>query len=349
MREENAVDRYFRVDAKTKILQPTWMYRDVLPYSLGPDGSRVNNNTSIPITSADPVTIPFKLPHSSLSMDNQVGNPLEIEQITFDEQDSGGATSDLLVFIADQGDQRQYMNFPIHIRTLAGSGQLSARLAENLFLPTRHQLLVTFQKTTGAANQHIFFYFHGKIYDTWSTSLQKYPNDHAAMVGLINQWLERRKFVTPYWLTTPNGPVTVQGNQSVEVETSVGDEGHFESTHILRAFTGGSSTSSPFEVTITNPQTRQAIMNGAIHSYMIGDAYNPQPFPCSLVTPAGQLLRFRITNLGTSAITIYLTFRGRKWRCPIVDIDSMKKKYGMVVEGTPQPFRRAEEMRGVKA
>lgn len=351
MREPNAVDKYLRVNPHTKMFEPVWLYRDILPYALGPDQNKVNANATIAITSTDPVTIPFKLPHSSLSMDNALGNPLQIDQITFDDNDATAAAAAVTVFIADQGEQRQYMNFPCHIRTIAASGQLSARLSEDLFLPTRHQLLVTFQKTTGATNQHLFFKFHGKIYYTWSSNLQSHPADRAEMVGLVNKWLERRKYVNPYWMTTNNGAVVIPANQTVEVHAQVGDEGHFEATHLLRAFTSGVATTSPFEVSILNQQTRQALMNGAIHSYMIGDAFNPQPFPCSFIVPAGQILRFKIKDLSGSSNTVYLTLRGRKWRCPITDIETIKRQYGVgIVDGLPSAFKqpsRQAEMAGV--
>lgn len=353
MREVNAVDKYIRINPRTRLFEPNWMYRDILPYALGPDPSRYANGV-ISVGATVPVTVPYKLPHSSLGYDDQVGTPLQINQIVF--TNSGNPTAhNMLVSLADMGDQRQYMNYPIHSETFAGSGQLSARLTEDLFLPTRHQLLLTLLGDgTLDIPASVQFYFWGKYYDTFSSNLQTYPEDHAAMIKLINQKLERRKYVTPYWLTTPPSTgryagVLVPANQTIEIDALVGDEGHFECSHILRNFgnTDGVPTVAPFELELINPQTRQSIMNGRIHSQFIGNAYNPQPFPAPFIIPAGQLLRFKITDLSGADNTVYLTLRGMKIRAPFKSRAEVDKEFG-VVNHTPQPKIRsmAAEMRG---
>jgi hypothetical protein len=289
-----------------------------------------------------------------LGYDDQVGTPLQINQIV--QTSSLGLTaSEALVFITDQGDQRQYMNYPVHIRTIGGNGQLSGRLTEDLFLPTRHQLLVTFTPN-GNDSETVQLYFIGKLFDTFSSNLQTYPEDHAAMIGLINKHLERRKYVTPYWIVPPPseiqgladvGSVQVPANQTVEVDALVGDEGHFECSHILRAYTGGDRTLAPFELELINPQTRQSIMNGRIHSQFIGDAYNPQPFPAPFIVPAGQLLRFKITDLSGSINSVYLTLRGMKIRAPFKSRAEVDKEFG-IANKTPQhhPRSMVAEMAG---
>lgn len=329
MREPNAVDKFVRINPQTRLFEPNWLYRDILPFALGPDSGRYSSG-QITLVAAVPQTIPYKLPHSSGGYDERVGTPLQINEIV--ATSSNGITlSNFTVFITDQGDQRQYMNYPCHVRTIAGSGQLAARLTEDLFLPTRHQLSVAM--TNISAGETAQLYFMGKLYDTFSSNLQSHPADHAAMIALVNKHLERRKYVTPYWLTPPptDGSlgVSVPANQTVNIEALVGDEGHFECTHILRAFTSGSQATGPFELELINPQTRQSIMNGKIHSYFIGDAFNPQPFPCPFIIPAGQLLRFRITDLSGSANTIYLTLRGMKIRAPFKSRDEVDREFGI--------------------
>ncbi len=327
MREPNAVDKFIRINPATHMFEPVWMYRDILPFSLGPDPSIIGQYAAIPLSGADPFAVPFKLPHASLDMDGTVGNPLNIDQVTFD-QIGGSNNAQFSVFMTDMGDQRQFMNFPIHVRTFAGSGQLSARLAENLFLPTRHQLNLTFQKV-GGDDESFRMYLHGKKFYTWSTNLQSHPQDHKEMLKLINKHLERRKYVFPYWMTTDQGVVSIPTGQTVENDALVGSEGHFECTHILRAFTDGDQQAAPFEVELINPQTRQSLMNGSIHSEMIGDAKNPQPLPAPFIVPAGQVIRFRIKNLHSDAIDVYLTLRGRKIRADFKDVEEVKKEFGI--------------------
>lgn len=325
MREENAVDKFIQINPSTKLIEPNWMWREILPYSLGPDASKYSSGI-IPLTSAQSVTVPYKLPHSSLGFDDAVGSPLQINQIV-QTNDGGQSNPQFTVFVTDMGDQRQYMNYPIHVETFAGSGQLSSRLTEDLFVPTRHQLMVTFQRI-GGSNVNAQMYFLGKYYDTWASNLQKYKSAHKDIISMVNKALERRKYVTPYWLTTENGVVNVPANQTVEVNTMVGDEGHFECTHILRKFTNGDATAAPFELELVNPQTRQTLMNGRIHSQMIGNSFNPQPFPAPFMVPTGQIIRFRITDLSGSANAVYLTLRGMKIRAPFETRLQVEKQMG---------------------
>ncbi len=328
MREVNAVDKYMRINPESGMIEPNWMYRDILPYSLGPDRALFNSGI-ITLPNANPVVVPYKLPHSSLGFDDAVGNPLVINEIVQTGTNQAAQTNpQFTVFMADMGDQRQYMNYPIHVETFAGSGQLSSRLTEDLFLPTRHQLMLTFQKIAGESIQ-VQLYLMGKFFDTWSSNMQTYPQDRANMIAMINRGLERRKYVTPYWLTTEGGAVTVPANQTVEVDTLVGDEGHFECTHILRKFTAATASTGPFELEIINPQTRQSFMNGRIHSQMIGNAFNPQPFPAPFIAPAGQLIRFRITDLSNSENIVYLTLRGMKIRAPFKSRMEVEREFGL--------------------
>ncbi len=348
MREPNAVDKYLRINPQTRLFEPVWKYRDILSYWLGADAS-VALSSSVPgeyaLAANSSIVLPYKLQHTSLSADDSVGNPLLVDQIVFNETVAGNTVCDYNVFLNDMGDQRQYMNFPIHVQTFAGSGQLSARLTENLMLPTRHQLNLTLSNNGNTAyNTNLFFI--GRLFDTWSTNLQKYPEDRKAMLTEINRLLERRKYVTPYWLTTYGGPVTIPANQSVDIDTPIGSEGHFECSEIMRYFPGGDQTAGAFELEILNPQTRQSLMNGKIHSYMIGNAFNPQPFPAHFIIPAGQTLRFRIKDLSGSANTVYLTLRGMKIRAPFKSRAEVEKDFGKPGKPIQKPNTRHKEMVG---
>ncbi len=346
MRDVNAVNPYVRINPDTHLFEPAWLYRDILPYWLEPD--QAHSNGTVNLTSPSPVTIPYKLPHGSLDMDQAVGNPLSIEQIALSSPEFTGDAR-CTVFMTDMGDQRQFMNYPIHINTFAGSGQLPAQLSESLFLPTRHQLMLSFaQLSEDPEDVSLKMNFCGKMFYTWSTNLQSHKADHTEMIRLVNKALERRKYVFPYWMTTDNGAVTVPANQSVDIDCLVGSEGHFEATHILRRYRLGTPENGAFEVELINPQTRQSLMNGKIHSMMIGDARNPQPLPAPFIVPAGQILRFRIHNLVGFDNSIYLTLRGRKIRSEFKDIAQVKREFG-IVDANPVAAKKSHqaEMAGV--
>lgn len=341
MREPNAVDKYIRVNPQSHIFEPVWAYRDIMPYTLGPDPAYplVQGFLDLSaLTPNDSINVPYKLPHASI-LDNPLGNPLKIDEIMFETVNhNAGAFGypEVTVFLTDMGDVRQFMNAPIHIQTFAGNGQLAARLAEPLFLPTRHQLNFKLAQSVntpadGSGSYIIALFMSGQIHYTWSSNLQKYPHDHAEVLRMVNYWLERRKYVSPYWLTTDNGPVFVAPGQTVDADANIGSEGHFEATHIMWA---PPSTIGPasdyFEVEFYNPQTRQTLMNGRIHNQMIGNAYNPQPLPAPFIVPAGQLIHFRITGLANANVTqgIYLTLRGMKIRAPFKSYEEVNVQLG---------------------
>ncbi len=210
------------------------------------------------------------------------------------------------------------MNQPIHIRCFAGTAQLSAGLSEPLFLPTRHTLQATFNKLTGGAVDMRMF-FLGQIHYTWATALMHYPLDKAIMMARVNKFLERRKYVYPFWLTSET-PVVCAANQTVEVDALIGDDGHFEATHIVKV-----ATSEQFEFEMFNPLTKQTYMNGSIEANgAIGDAKNPQELPAPILVPAGQRLRFRFKDLSGSQNTIALVLRGRKLRSKMTEWDQIK-------------------------
>ncbi len=343
MFEPNAVDPYLFINPASRHIEPNWMWRDVLPFWLGPNPA-LYPTAKITLTTGIPVAVPYKLPHSSIGLDQSVGTPLQINQI-IQLPPPPGTFGNFTVMVADMGDQRQYMNYPIHVDTFAGSGQLSARLTEDLFLPTRHQLLVTFNQISGEASDNQLF-FAGKYFDPWSTNLQNKPHARKDMHDLINRLLERRKYVTPYWLTTENGVVAVPANQTVEVDTLIGDEGHLECSHIMRNLIDGGITGGAFELELINPQTRQSLMNGKIHSQFIGDAHNPQPFPAPFLVPAGQILRFRITDLSGSTNNVYLTLRGERIRAPFKSRAEVEREFGMADKAVKQKSG-AKEMAGM--
>ncbi len=315
MREPNLVDPYIRYNPNTRLFEPVWFWRDVLPYWLGPDPQFTTGATTLPAAPGLPAPVIYKLAHNSLSMDKGVGNPLIIDRILFQNSNDANslttANAAFTILVKDMGDSLQYMNFPVHIRTFAGSAQLPALLSEPLLMPTRHNLVVNMASIGAASSAQLFF--AGGWFDTWSTNLQTHPLDHQAMIALVNKYLERRNYVYPFWFTTDYTPMVLNANQTGQIDVTVGDDGQFEATHIMAVSTGS------FEVEFFNPKNRQTLMNGRIHSGFIGNSFNPQPLPASLLLEAGSQVRFIFKDLSGSANTIYLTLRGRRIRASLKD------------------------------
>ena len=330
MREPNSVDKFIRFNPQTKFFEPVWYRRDILPFWFYPDEQFINGDIVINAAGTPTPPVVYKLPHASLDMDSGLGNPLKISQMVFEDSTDTTTLANWTVMMEDMGDKLKYMNAPIHIRTFAGGAKVSAVglemlpafLFEPLFLPTRHNLIFTFNKIAGGA-VNVRLFPVGEMFYTWSPKLQQHPLDYKIMVDLINKHLLRRTFTQPFWLTTENGGVFVPANQLIEADALIGDDGHFESSHILAVSTG------PFEVEFFNPQTRQTMSNGFIHSAMIGDAFNPQPFAAAWVIPSGQTTRFRIRDLSGKDNMVWLTLRGRKIRGEFKTISQVAKELGI--------------------
>ena len=331
MREPNAVDSFIRFNAQTKFFEPVWFRRDILPFWFYPDEQFVHGAITINAAGATTPPVVYKLPHASLDLDSGLGNPLKISQMVFEDSTDGTSLANWTIMMEDLGDKIKFMNAPIHIRTFAGGVQLNASgvpemlpalLFEPMFLPTRHNLIFTFNKIAGGA-VNVRLFPVGEIFYTWSPKLQQYPLDYRIMTELVNKHLERRKYVQPFWLTTENGGVSVPANQMVEADALIGDDGHFEASHILAVSDGA------FEVEFFNPQTRQTMSNGTIHSAMIGDAFNPQPFSAAWVIPSGQTIRFRIRDLSGANNKVWITLRGRKLRGQFKTVSQVAKELGI--------------------
>jgi hypothetical protein len=136
---------------------------------------------------------------------------------------------------------------------------------------------------------------------------------------VLQKYINRRKQIIPFWMTTEQ-PVTLPVGQTADVVALVGDDGHFEASHIMRVSDG------PFSLELTDPDRKMNYMNGAVSDMAaIGDARYPQKFSVPLLLEQGRRLRFRITNTHTAPNSIYLTLRGRRIRAPLTEIENVKK------------------------
>ncbi len=316
MNEPNPADPYTRFNPQTGLFEPVWWWREIMPFALYADAQFTSGAQRINAAGSTTPPFHYKLQHSSIGLDqsqgNSVGNPLLINEIVFEDSTDTTALANFTVMLKDLGDKTQFMNQPIHIRNFAGIATLAAGLSEPLFLPTRHDLLATFDKISGGAVD-VRMFFWGQMHYTWGTSLLTHPLDRAIMFARVNKFLERRKYIYPFYLTTETPIITLAANQTREFDCLIGDDGHFEASHILKV-----ATSDKFAFEMFNPLTKQTYMNGPIQaSGAIGDAKNPQEFPVPIIVPAGQRIRMRFTDLSGSENVLQVVLRGRKFRAPL--------------------------------
>jgi hypothetical protein len=336
LKDENIVDRFIRVNPQNGFFEPKWMHRDIMPYMLYPDAQFQSG--AMVINAAGTPTPPFvyKNQHASIGL-GHYGNPILINRITFEDSTDLTANANWTVMLKDMGDLTQFMNRPIHVNTFAGTAQLPAGLSEPLFLPTRHQLQLTTNKIAGGA-VNVRLFFGGAIFYSWSTELAQRPKDRAEMEKLIAKYLERRKYIYPFYLTaeSDNG-VLLPANGRVEIDALIGDDGHFEATHWV-----SEETNEGWEVEIFNPDTKQALSNSPISKRaMIGTAQNPQELPMTYLVPAGSRLRFKFRNLAAVENRVFFTMRGLKIRAPMRNIDLVKKDIAVPNSPVQNFVRRA--------
>lgn len=319
---KSKIDDYIRINPQTGLYEPIYWKRAMLPYKLTFDPQYVPTGLLTVAASGDTTAI-FKQPHTSTGLDGGFGSPLLITQTTFEDSTDSTASALFTISLKDLGDMTQFMNQPIHILNFAGTAQLAAKMPEPLFLPSKHALQAKYAKTSGIATTMRHF-FDGKLFMPFNTDLIGYPEDKRAMLTLLSKLTERRRHIFPFWLTT-DLPVVVPANGTLEVETAVGDDGHFEATHIIATSTG------EFTVNILNPETKQAFTNGQLSSAAgIGTAQNPQKLATSWLIPAGKKLRFQFTDTSGSSNTIHICLRGRRFRANLLSGDDVSKLFKTV-------------------
>ena len=157
----------------------------------------------------------------------------------------------------------------------------------------------------------VYPYCLGAQYYPWAPEFVRDPASKAELTGLLKRWVNRRQYVTPYWLTSDQIPMTLGASATADFSVKIGDDGHFESFGHCAVSTGD------FAIEISEVKTRQTIMNGVINQVAgIGDARFPTIYPVPYLMPAGYRLNLRITNLTAAPNNIYWTFFGRKIYAP---------------------------------
>lgn len=315
---QNLVDDYIRVNPQTKSFEPVLWKKAILPYWLTFDPYFTNGALTIPATGQ--VITQFGVERGSAGIADQgVGTPFRGRSIVFEDSTAGTASAAFSVSLTDLGDKTQFMNAPIHILNLAGTAQLAAGITEPLFLPAQHYLQAAFVSLSGMQTS-MRMYFSGQLFCPWDPQLLLWPEDRNTMMALLTKLLTRRNYIFPFWLTTPVRAV-IAANGIFEVDVDIGDDGHFEATHLI-----GTATSNSYTLNILDPDTKRSISNGQLNAAAsVGTGLNPQRLAVPWLFPAGKRLRFQFTDLSGSTNTVDICLRGQRIRAPLKNLDEVKR------------------------
>lgn len=334
------IDKFMEWDPSLRIYKPVFWRRNLLPYQMGFVESDVPFGRPFTIPAAGGLAPPvhFKQPYSSVEgLDDNLGNPLAIQSIVFADSTDGTAAADFAVMLKEVGETREFMNREVHIRTIAGTAQQVGLLREPYFFMSQHTIQAQFRKIAGGA-VNIRMYLNGAQYYPWDPNFLLKPKDKEEIVARIRAWINRRRYVSPYWLTTDT-PVALGANATGDFPAKVGDDGHFECFGLTAVATGN------FSLELSEVKTKQTLMNGAItQTNGIGNARFPTIFFQSYVVPAGYRLNCRLTDLSGAPNAIWLTMFGRKVFVPFRRIEEVIRKTGSVITGvqtmvdTPTPM-----------
>jgi hypothetical protein len=287
--------------------------RNIMPFNLAPDQLTGPMPFTVPAAGAGTLYVKYTGINNFQTI---YGTPFELLRLVF-----GGGTP-----IAPAGTQdisvrfkmfngRDYMNAPVHIRTLYGwtsaTGYLPAAIREPFFLFTSEYIMAEFTKLSGGALTNFYPYLRGVQYYP-ITGPNAGPGD-AKIVEKIKKWRDRSRNCYPFWLTTNNPivhPAVLNNVQQSEVKIA---DCPYE------AFTLTCVAANPnFEMEIKEVVTGQTLMNGRItQTNGIGDATLPTVLPFSYILPRGAILRITTQQLNAAGNTIYLTFQGRKANAPM--------------------------------
>ncbi len=335
------IDRYVTWNADKRRYEPIYWRKEVLPSWLTYDFSDVPGGlATIAAAGTSSPLVGFKQPYASVEgLDQNLGTPFEIRNLIFEDSTDGTANADFTVFLRELGEARTFMNRACHVRTIFGTAQQPAVLREPYFFLSQHNIQLQFNKISGGATT-ARCYLGGAQYFPWSPEFLRFRQQKEELVKLIRKWNNRRRTVNPYWLTTDDAVLLQQaGNPGDEFETTgkIGDDGAFE------CFTLCSISTGNYRLEISEPKTKQTIMNGQITSAAaLGDARFPTIFSIPFVIPEGFRLRFRFINLDTVNPTneIFFTMQGRKIYAPWSTMNESLKKVGAKPAAVPVPTNR---------
>lgn len=320
------IDQYVTWDEKRKQFLPVYWRKEVLPKWLMFDLSDVQGPYTIAAAPANTPPVGWKQPYASVEgLDGGLGTPFEVRSLVFASHSTGAppfaettATANFTVRLKDQGTVREFMNRDIHIRCLAGTAQTPALLREPYMFLSQQNISAFFTKVAGGAVA-VRMALVGAEYFPWSPEFLRRPVARETIRRVIGRWIERRKYVLPYWLTT-DVPVNLGVGAQADFLMKIGDDGHFQ------AFTMSAVSTGAFGWELSEAKTNQNISNGQVTlANGLGTANFPTLLPTEYTVPAGYRLRLRLTNLSAAPNSIFFTMTGRKVYVPFKDVKDVLK------------------------
>lgn len=345
------IDQFIRLNPKTKQYDMVLWRREVLPSWL--TIRDIDSLEPIAVPAAPNFTSPLTIfqPYTSVNgQDQGFGTPFEARSIVFQDSTDGTDAAQFSVMLKEVGEVRQFMNQPCHIRTIAGTGQFPALLREPYMFLSQHNVSAQFYKVLGGATT-MRFYLAGAQYYPWSPMMIQYPAEKRELAGLLSKWMERRKYISPYWLTTEDptqpvgGGITIPAGIGSQFVTTVkvSDAYHFE------AFGHAAASTGNFELTVQEMKTKQTLMNGAIDQVNgIGSSKLPTIYPTSYMMPAGYRLQLTFKNLIAGANTVFFTWFGRIINAPFSQINEVLKATAVPTPADSPTFMVPQPLSGMR-
>jgi len=308
---------FFYWDERRQMYIPYYRNKEIVPAWMGLSANdpAVNNGVFV-VAAAGAVTAPtfFAQPYSSVEgLDQNLGTPFEVQNIIFADSTDTTAAAAFTVLLTEIGDSRRLMNFPCHIRTIAGTALTPAILREPLVIPSLHTIQATFNKIAGGA-VNIRMALGGRQYFPWAPEFLRYRQDGDALRARVRAMLQRRQTVQPFWLTT-DGPIQLVGGAQADFILKPGNDAQFEAFAIAAVSTGN------FAWSLEDAKTFQTLMNGQVtQTNATGNALFPTIFSTPYVLPSDKRFRLRVLDLSAAPNTIWFTIWGRKIYAPFMEV-----------------------------
>ena len=314
MNRLKAIDNFLKLNPTTGRYNPVEWRRYILPAFKYFTLSDVQGIFTIEAAGTPTRLVSYVQQYSSVNgRDQGLGTPFEVKQLLFEDSTDGTASAAFTVMLKEMGESRLFMNFPVHVRTLCGTGQYPARLREPYMFFSSHNIQAQFNKITGGATT-MRMYLGGAEYFPWAVPQD---NNREKIISILKQWKERQKYVWPYWLT-PDENVSLAANAEANFDIKVGEDGHFEVFTIQAVSTGN------FEYEISEVKTGAMLSNGrATKTNSLGDARLPTILPESYLIRAGYRINIKIKDLSGATNNIYFTMAGRRINAPLKDIPDL--------------------------
>jgi len=263
------------IESETRGLQPNSVLIASTPYDLTWDEQAGDSVVSVPAAGT-----------ARRNMSNDKAGAIDLRRL------KGIATSqDYTLFIFDNEYQRYMSNRPIHSRLIVGNGQRPFELPIPMLLHETQSLVVDLADLSGAPND-VRLAFEG----------QRYYFDARS---LIDELSPASRMARPFFYTTDSG-ITIGAGVGTEVVAYITfiSDADFYLRRMLTYSTGA------YKVRVSNVGTGFELMNGWIHSGMIGgNAEYYRDFEPQIFQRKTQF-KLRFQNLTGSSNTVYFALAG---------------------------------------